>query len=373
MTFPAEQQTASAAETEALGAALARELRPGDVVLLSGELGSGKTTFVRGALRALGVKGPVTSPTFTLARRYAGDGVEVSHLDLHRLAGDAGRGGRGAPGRRGDRGAHHVRRVARDGWRAAAHARAACARAPRPCRRRRSVDRGVAVIVLGFDTATPRTAVALQLADERAARPRPRTTPSRASGPATRPACSRWHRSSCRTRDWRSPTWISSRVGTGPGTFTGLRIGVATARALAQATGARLAGVSSLRGPGRAGGGGAQCSPCSTPGAARRLPPGFQRRQEVLAPAALTPDGARRAPAAAGRRRLAGGGRWGGTIPGRVGAHRNHGLAGHRPRPPHHRRGDLPPGPGGRHGPARRRRADVRPGARRRDSTGRAG
>jgi tRNA threonylcarbamoyladenosine biosynthesis protein TsaE len=87
MTFPAEQQTASAAETEALGAALAHELRPGDVVLLSGELGSGKTTFVRGALRALGVKGPVTSPTFTLARRYAGDGVEVSHLDLHRLAG----------------------------------------------------------------------------------------------------------------------------------------------------------------------------------------------------------------------------------------------------------------------------------------------
>jgi tRNA threonylcarbamoyladenosine biosynthesis protein TsaE len=81
------EQTASAAETEALGAALARELRPGDVVLLSGELGAGKTTFVRGALRALGVTGPVTSPTFTLARRYDGDGVGISHLDLHRLAG----------------------------------------------------------------------------------------------------------------------------------------------------------------------------------------------------------------------------------------------------------------------------------------------
>jgi tRNA threonylcarbamoyladenosine biosynthesis protein TsaE len=81
------EQTASAAETEALGAALARELRPGDVVLLSGELGAGKTTFVRGALRALGVNGPVTSPTFTLARRYDGDGVGISHLDLHRLAG----------------------------------------------------------------------------------------------------------------------------------------------------------------------------------------------------------------------------------------------------------------------------------------------
>ena len=87
MTSLAEQLTSCAAETEALGAALARDLRPGDVVLLSGELGSGKTTFVRGALRALGVQGPVTSPTFTLARRYAADGVEVSHLDLHRLAG----------------------------------------------------------------------------------------------------------------------------------------------------------------------------------------------------------------------------------------------------------------------------------------------
>ena len=87
MASPAEQ-TASAAETEALGAELARELRPGDVVLLSGELGAGKTTFVRGALRALGVTGPVTSPTFTIARRYEGDGVEISHLDLHRLAGD---------------------------------------------------------------------------------------------------------------------------------------------------------------------------------------------------------------------------------------------------------------------------------------------
>jgi tRNA threonylcarbamoyladenosine biosynthesis protein TsaE len=86
MTSRAEQTT-SAAETEALGAALARELRPGDVVLLSGDLGAGKTTFVRGALRALGVTGPVTSPTFTLASRYEADGLEISHLDLHRLAG----------------------------------------------------------------------------------------------------------------------------------------------------------------------------------------------------------------------------------------------------------------------------------------------
>ena len=57
------------------------------MVVLHGEVGAGKTTFVRGALRALGVEGPVTSPTFSLARRYVGAGVEVSHLDLHRLAG----------------------------------------------------------------------------------------------------------------------------------------------------------------------------------------------------------------------------------------------------------------------------------------------
>ncbi|GIK77240.1 MAG: tRNA (adenosine(37)-N6)-threonylcarbamoyltransferase complex ATPase subunit type 1 TsaE [Acidobacteria bacterium] len=72
--------------TEAAAAALAAELRPGDVVLLRGGLGTGKTTFVRGAARALGVTEPVTSPTFTIGRRYEGD-VAISHLDLHRLAG----------------------------------------------------------------------------------------------------------------------------------------------------------------------------------------------------------------------------------------------------------------------------------------------
>jgi tRNA threonylcarbamoyladenosine biosynthesis protein TsaE len=61
-------------------------LRAGDVVLVSGELGAGKTTFVRGAMRALGVEGPVTSPTFTIGRRYrASGGLLVSHLDLYRL------------------------------------------------------------------------------------------------------------------------------------------------------------------------------------------------------------------------------------------------------------------------------------------------
>jgi tRNA threonylcarbamoyladenosine biosynthesis protein TsaE len=59
-------------------------LELGDVVTVSGELGSGKTTFVRGAARALGVTQPVTSPTFTIGHRYQGR-VDVSHLDLFRF------------------------------------------------------------------------------------------------------------------------------------------------------------------------------------------------------------------------------------------------------------------------------------------------
>ncbi len=77
--------TGGAEETEALGARLAAELEPGDVVLVSGELGSGKTTLIRGACRALGVEGVVASPTFTIGRRYRGR-MPISHLDLYRLA-----------------------------------------------------------------------------------------------------------------------------------------------------------------------------------------------------------------------------------------------------------------------------------------------
>src|SRR5436305_6370173 len=78
-------ETAGPAETEAVGADLAERLRPGNLVLVSGVLGTGKTTFLRGAARALGVAGPVTSPTFTIGHVYAGDGLEVAHLDLYRL------------------------------------------------------------------------------------------------------------------------------------------------------------------------------------------------------------------------------------------------------------------------------------------------
>ena len=78
------ERSRSAAETEALGARLGAELGPGDVVLVSGELGAGKTTLIRGACRALGVTDAVTSPTFTIGQRYRGR-VPVSHLDLYRL------------------------------------------------------------------------------------------------------------------------------------------------------------------------------------------------------------------------------------------------------------------------------------------------
>jgi tRNA threonylcarbamoyladenosine biosynthesis protein TsaE len=79
----------SAEQTEAAGAQLAAGLKAGDVVLVQGEMGAGKTTFVRGAARALGVAGPITSPTFTLGNRYDGH-VPVAHLDLHRLSTLAG-------------------------------------------------------------------------------------------------------------------------------------------------------------------------------------------------------------------------------------------------------------------------------------------
>jgi tRNA threonylcarbamoyladenosine biosynthesis protein TsaE len=80
-------ETSSPEETEALAAELAARLVQGDVVTVSGELGSGKTTFVRGACAALGVRERVTSPTYTIGHRYHGARGEVSHLDLYRFQG----------------------------------------------------------------------------------------------------------------------------------------------------------------------------------------------------------------------------------------------------------------------------------------------
>src|SRR3989440_13067374 len=83
--MPASHQTTGPEETEAIGAELSERLSPGDVVLVEGDLGAGKTTFVRGASRSLGVTVPVTSPTFTIGQRYAAP-VPVSHVDLFRIA-----------------------------------------------------------------------------------------------------------------------------------------------------------------------------------------------------------------------------------------------------------------------------------------------
>jgi tRNA threonylcarbamoyladenosine biosynthesis protein TsaE len=83
----AEHETTSPEETEALAAELAALLAVGDLVTIAGELGSGKTTFVRGACRALGVQERVTSPTYTVGHRYHGAAAEVSHLDLYRFQG----------------------------------------------------------------------------------------------------------------------------------------------------------------------------------------------------------------------------------------------------------------------------------------------
>jgi len=81
-----EVTSSSPEETEQIAARVAAQLLAGDVVAISGELGVGKTTFVRGAAHALGVTAPITSPTFTVGNRYGG-AVDVSHVDLYRFEG----------------------------------------------------------------------------------------------------------------------------------------------------------------------------------------------------------------------------------------------------------------------------------------------
>jgi tRNA threonylcarbamoyladenosine biosynthesis protein TsaE len=79
--------SSSPEQTEAAGARLAADLEAGDVVLVSGDLGAGKTTFVRGALHSLGVEGPITSPTYVVGHLHEGRDRTLAHLDLYRLAG----------------------------------------------------------------------------------------------------------------------------------------------------------------------------------------------------------------------------------------------------------------------------------------------
>ena len=128
----------SAAETEALGAELAERLAPGDVVVVSGEVGAGKTTLIRGACRALGIEEPVTSPTFTIGQRYGGGRLPVSHLDLYRLE---------EPRRRGPGPARRLPRARRRRLRRVAGGGASAARptgeswSPARARRRRQAAR----------------------------------------------------------------------------------------------------------------------------------------------------------------------------------------------------------------------------------------
>lgn len=83
MTMPT-LTTNGAAETEAVGEAIGSQLRLGDLVVLSGDLGAGKTTFTKGLARALGVEQRVTSPTFTIVQEYDGR-LPVAHVDVYRL------------------------------------------------------------------------------------------------------------------------------------------------------------------------------------------------------------------------------------------------------------------------------------------------
>ena len=80
-----ERYSASEQETEALGEALAGRLAPGAVVAFTGDLGAGKTAFVRGMARGLGIKARVTSPTFTIVNEYEGGRLPLIHFDLYRL------------------------------------------------------------------------------------------------------------------------------------------------------------------------------------------------------------------------------------------------------------------------------------------------
>ncbi len=86
-------ELAAPADTERLGRAVGERLRPGDVVVLSGPLGAGKTVLARGIGAGLGVRGPVTSPTFVIAREHpalpGGRGVPLVHVDAYRLGGIA--------------------------------------------------------------------------------------------------------------------------------------------------------------------------------------------------------------------------------------------------------------------------------------------
>ena len=214
-------------------------------MLISGELGAGKTTFVRGALRSLGVEGPVTSPTFVVGHLHDGRHGPLAHLDLYRLAGMAGED----PGLLdpffGEDAIVFIEWPEHADGRVAARAREA-PRAARARGRRPAADRGRSVrrAIVGFDTSTRATSVAVMCRagarSSAATIPRPDERPRHAEvlQPLLEQALEQAE------VGWEDVARIC--VGTGPGGFTGLRLGVATARALAQGHDIPVVGVSSL-------------------------------------------------------------------------------------------------------------------------------
>ena len=212
----------------------------GDVVTVSGELGSGKTTFVRGACRALGVTAPVTSPTFTIGHRYEG-AVDVSHLDLYRFN-DV------SAAEWGDLEPYFEDAVVFVEW-----PEAGVGALPAPCvavvlehadgdrrrsargRRDGAARRHRVVLILAFDTATDVATSALvddgEVLGERVSVPR---------------RCSRTSTRCSRSGSGAPADLDALAVGTGPGSFTSTRIGLAVARGLALALDVPAAGVSTL-------------------------------------------------------------------------------------------------------------------------------
>ncbi len=261
----------SPAATRRFGRVLAGLLEPPCLVTIEGDLGTGKTTMVREVLRARGVRGAVTSPSFTLAQSYRGrDGVVLHHLDLYRLSrgadvdlfawedylgGEAitfvewpAAGSEALPpadvrlllahrtvrsrraelhSLRGAGGAHR-----RGGARAGARGRA------RP--RRGGCERG-ALVILAIETATSACSAAVVAADGALVAQRVED-----EGPKHTQRLLPFVHEVLGEAGVALGDLDAVVCGLGPGAYTGMRIGVATARALAQASGLRLAGAPTL-------------------------------------------------------------------------------------------------------------------------------